>query len=177
MLPGQRGCEGRELALAEVGGSDEADGDSGTRAAAQNEEARAWLNDVEDDFAWRNAMVKEVREGEHSYTAEEIAWIAKGVALLGTFATGKGKVRSLRRSKTVKIAETKHDAKGGLLIGHVETEIRTSPEQIIAYLMHFGSKYQTSYLNPMVDLRDEVLEVRNLHHTVCFPRKEGRAIA
>ena len=78
------------------------------------------------------AMVQEIREGEPLYTADETALIAKGMAVLGTFATGQGKVRSLKRSKTVNIAETKHDAKSGLLTGRIEADIRTSPEQVIA---------------------------------------------
>ena len=76
VLPGQPGCEGRELAVAEVGGSDVADGDSGNPAAAQNEEAHAWLTDARDDGAWRTATVHEIREGEHSYSPEETALIA-----------------------------------------------------------------------------------------------------
>ena len=126
MLPGQPGCEGRELAVAEVGGPDVADVESGTPAAAQNEEARAWLNDAEDDGAWRLATVQEMREGDHSYSPEEAALIARGMALLGTFGAGKGKARSMRRSKTVELAETKHDEKSGLLIGHARRRSRLS---------------------------------------------------
>jgi hypothetical protein len=171
MLPGQPGCEGRELAVAEVGGPDVADVESGTPAAAQNEEARAWLNDAEDDGAWRLATVQEMREGYHSYTREETALIARGMALLGAFGDGKGKARSMRRCKTVELAETKHDEKSGLLIGHVEAEMRTSPEQVVAFLMHFDSAYNRS-LNPEVDLHNKILEVQSPHHTVAFGERK-----
>ena len=73
----------------------------------------------------------EMREGEHSYTPEETALIARGMALLGTFGAGKGKARSIRRCKTVELVKTKHDEKSGLTIGHVEAEVRTSPEQVV----------------------------------------------
>jgi hypothetical protein len=172
MVPGQFGCEGRELALAEVGGSNVVDGDSGTPAAAQDEEARAWLNDARDDGAWRAATVQEMREGEHSYTPEETALIATGLALLGTFGAGNGKARSMRRSKTVELAETKHDEKSGLLIGHVEAEVRASPEQVVAFLMHIDSKFFRSILNPERDERQEVLEVKSPHHAVAFFEKK-----
>jgi hypothetical protein len=172
VLPGQPGCEGRERAVAEVGGSDVADGDYGNPAAAQDEEAHAWLTDARDDGAWRAAVVQEMREVEHSYSPEETALIAKGMALLGTFATGKGKARPMRRCKTVELAETKHDEKSGLLIGHVEAEVRTSPEQVVAFLMHFGSKFFRSTLNPEIDVRQEVLEVKSPHHTVVFFEKK-----
>jgi hypothetical protein len=172
-LPERPGCEGRELAFAQVGGSDVADGDSGTPAATQNEEARAWHNDAQDDGAWRAATVQQMREGEHSYTPEETALIARGMALLGTFGAGKGKARSMRCSKTVELAETKHDEKSGLLIGHVEAEVRTSPEQVVAFLMHFGSKFFRSTLNLAVEVRREVLEVRSPHHSVVFLEKKS----
>jgi hypothetical protein len=48
-------------------------------------------------------------------------------------------MRPLELSKTVLSAWTKLDSNSGLLIGQVEAMIRTSPEQIIAYLMHFDS--------------------------------------
>jgi hypothetical protein len=179
LLPGQPRCEGRELAVAEVGGSDVTDGDSGTPASSQNtpavqpassqnETRLAWLNDARDDGVWHEATVHEMREGEHLYTPEETALIARGTALLGTFGAGKGKARSMRRCKTVKLAETKHDERSGLLIGHVVAEVRTSPELVVAFLMHIDSKYNRSTLNPEVDVRQEVLEVRSPHHTVVF---------
>jgi hypothetical protein len=137
LLPGQPRCEGRELAVAEVGGSDVADEDSGAPASSQNtpavrpassqnETRLAWLNDARDDGAWHEATVHEMREGEHSYTPEETALIARGMALLGTFGAGKGKVRSMRRSNTVELAETKHDERSGLLIGHARRRSRLS---------------------------------------------------
>jgi hypothetical protein len=172
VLPGQPRCESPELAAAEVGVSDVADGNSGTPAASRDENLQVWLNDARDDAAWREATVHEMREGEHSYSPEETALIARGMALLGTFGAGKGKARSLRRSKTVELAETKHDEKSGLLIGHVEAEVRASPEQVVAYLMHFDSAYNRLALNPEVDLHNEVLEVRSPHHTVVFTEKK-----
>jgi hypothetical protein len=170
VLPKQPGCEGPELAAAEVGVSDVADGNVGRPTASRDEKLQVWLNDARDDGAWRDATVLEMREGEHSYSPEETALIARGTALLGTFATGKGKARPMRHSKTVELAETKHDETSGLLIGHVEAEVRTSAEQAIAYLMH-DSKHNRSLINPEVDLRAEVLEVKNPHHTVVFLEK------
>ena len=159
----------------QVGVSNVADGNSSTPAASHDESLQVWLNDARVDGAWRDETVREMREGEHSYSPEETALIASGTALLGTFATGKGKARPMRCSKTVELAETKHDKKSGLLIGHVEAEVRTSAEQAIAYPMHFDSKYNRSIINPEVDLRAEVLEVKNPHHRL--PRKEVRTFA
>jgi hypothetical protein len=168
VLPGQRGCEGPELAAAEFDVSDVADGNSSTPAASRDEKMQVWLSDTQDDGSWRDATVQEMRDGEHSYSPEETVLITRGMALLGTFATGKGKARPMRLSKTVALAETKHDEESGLLIGHVDAEVHTSPEQAIAYLMQFDSKFFQSTLNPAVDVRREVLEVKSPHHTVVF---------
>ena len=78
----------------------------------------------------------------------------------------------MRRSKTVELAETKHDEKSGLLIGHVEAEVRACPEQVVAFLMHFGSKFFRSTANPEVDVRYEVVEVRNTRDAVVFLEKK-----
>jgi hypothetical protein len=171
VLPGRLGREGPELAAAEVSVSNVADENSGTPAASRDENLQVWLDDAQDDGAWRNATVQEMREGEHSYSPEETALIARGMALVGTFATGKGKARPMRRSKTAELAETKHDEKSGLLIGHVQAEVRASPEQVVAFLMHFGSKFFRSTSNPEVNVRQEVLEVKSPHHTVVFLEK------
>ena len=109
VVSGPPGCEGPELAAAEVGGSDMADGNSGAPAASRDENLQVWLNDALDDGAWRDAAVQDMREGAHWYSPEEIVLITRGMALLGTFATGKGKARPMRRSETVRLAETKHD--------------------------------------------------------------------
>ncbi len=139
-------------------------------------QVQAWLNDVEVDCSWRDAMVGEMRQGVHLYTDEQAASIAKGMSLLGVFASATGKAQSLRRSKTILIAEAKLDGKSGVVVGHVEAEIRGSAEQIVAYLMHFGSNYQASYLNPEVDVRDEVLEVLSPHHSVVFVEMKSPAL-
>ena len=61
VLAGQPGCEGPALAAAEVGVSDAADGSSDTPAAARDESLQVWLNDAQDDGAWRDATVQEMR--------------------------------------------------------------------------------------------------------------------
>ena len=43
-----------------------------------------------------------------------------------------------------------------LLIGHVETTIRASPEQIIGYQMYYDRKIKLSQLDPIVDVRYEI---------------------
>lgn len=106
--------------------------------------AAAWTANFKQDFAWRQAMILEMHQGGQAYSEEETALIAKGLALFDSLAAAKGKVRPLKHSKTVTSAWTKRDKKTGLLIGHVEATIRASPEQIIAYQMHYDSKIKLS---------------------------------
>jgi hypothetical protein len=130
---------------------------------------QAWLNDVEDDGSWREAMVTEMREREHSYTAEEIVLIAEGSALLGTFAASQGKARLLRHSKTIEVAHSKFDPKTRLLIGQVEALVPgASADQLVAYMMHFGSKHNLSKRSHEDYQRWEILEVKSTHCTVAL---------
>ena len=128
--------------------------------------AAAWKADVSQDFAWRQAMVMKMQQGEQVYCEEEAALIAKGLALLDGVALGTGKL--LKRSKTGTSAWTRLDKKSGLLTGLVEATIRASPRQIVAYQMHYDSKVKMSQLDPALEVRYECLEVKNLHHIVMY---------
>ena len=128
---------------------------------------QAWLNDVEDDSAWRNEMVEEIRScGVHACSEEQSALIAQGVDTLDAFAKAKGRARSLKLSTTVKSARARRDNKTGRLIGDVECDVHgATPEDIVAFLMHFDSKIHMSQLSHEV-MHHETLEVKTLQHTV-----------
>ena len=132
----------------------------------------AWMADCQHDRAWREAMVQKMLQGGHVISAEETALIAKGLALFDDFGAARGKVRSLKQSKTIVYARTKQDKRSGLLIGQAEAVIRTSPEQIIAYLMHYDSKHRLSQLRLDFDVRHDVVEVKNLHHMVISDERK-----
>ncbi len=132
-------------------------------------QVQAWLNNVEDDAEWRDAMVDQMRQGEQLYSAEETALIAEGAAQLDAFAKGEGKVRSLKYSKTVKMAQVRYDETTGRIVGEVECAIHgASPDELVAYLMHFESKINKSQLNSEVDVRYEILEMKSFRHVVAF---------
>jgi hypothetical protein len=133
---------------------------------------QAWLNDVEDDSAWRDAMVAEMRNSDHVYTEEETALIAIGMAQLDAFASRTGKALSPRHCTTVEMAEAKLDEASDVVFGHVEANVRASLEHIVAYLMHFDGKHLESQLNPEVDVVNKVLEVSSPHHSVVFVEKK-----
>jgi hypothetical protein len=130
---------------------------------------RMGLADFVHDGARRDAMVDEMRKGGLSYSAEEVALIAEATELLSGLATGVGKARPISsHAKTVEVAQTKYDKRSGMVLGEVKLLVPASPEQIIAFLMQIDSKFYQSKFNPKVDVRCEILEVKNLHCTVVF---------
>jgi hypothetical protein len=75
---------------------------------------------------------------------------------------------------TVDSRWTQRDNATGELVGYVELVIRgAGPLEIIVYLMDLNGRHFRSTLDPKTDVRDELREVRNLHHIVEF--YEGKA--
>jgi hypothetical protein len=55
------------------------------------------------------------------------------------------------------------------LIGTAEAVVRgAGPKEIVAFLMAFNSRYFRSTLSADLDVRHDLLEVKNRHHTVIF---------
>ncbi len=140
--------------------------DAAVVAAASDGEAAAWTADFKQDFAWRQAMVLKMQQGGQVYSEEETALIAKGLALLDSFAARPGRLRLLKHSQTIEYARTKLDKKTGLLVGEAGATICASPQQIVAYQMHYDGKHRLSQLDPEVYVRHDVVEVKSLHHLV-----------
>jgi hypothetical protein len=131
-------------------------------------QSRMGLAGFAHDGAWRDAMIDEMRKGGQFYNEEEAELIASATDLLRSFDEGKGKVRPMKHAKTVEMARTKHDKTSGLLLGEVKLLVRASPEQVVAFLMHFDSNFHLSRIDPNVEVRYEVLEVQNPHRTAVL---------
>ncbi len=129
---------------------------------------RLGLADFAHDGAWRDEMVNEMRKGGQSYSEEEAQHFAEATDMLNNLAKGTGKVMPMKHAKTVQLACTKYDKRTDTLVGEVELSVPASPEQVVAFLMHFKSKFYLSHLNGDIDVRFELLEVKNLHHIVCL---------
>jgi hypothetical protein len=92
--------------------------------------------------------------------------------MLDILAKSAGKAVPMKHAKTVQVARTKYDKRTDRLVGEVELLVPASPEQVVAFLMHFKSKFYLSHLDPDIDVRYELLEVKNLHHIVCLSEKK-----
>jgi hypothetical protein len=129
---------------------------------------RSGLADFAHDGAWRDEMVDEMRKGGQSYSEEEARQFAEATDMLNNLAKGSGKVVPMKHAKTVQLARTRYDNKTDKLVGEVELLVPACPEQVVAFLMTFNSKFYLSDLDPDIDVRFELLEVKNLHHIVCL---------
>jgi hypothetical protein len=155
---------------------------------------RAWLADLEHDRATRDEMIAAMVGDGHAYDADEDSTIQQRLAMLAANSANAGELSrsdsltsAVRRTSgragqraeathgpTVDSRWTQRDDATGELVGYVELVIRgAGPLDIIAYLMDLNGRHWRSRLDPEVDVRDELREVRSLHHIVGF--YEGKA--
>jgi hypothetical protein len=75
----------------------------------------------------------------------------------------------VKQSKSIEFAGAKYNKKTGLMISQVEALIGgASVEELVAYMMHFGSKHNLSKRSLEGYRRWEILEVVNTHCTVAL---------
>ena len=140
-------------------------------AAQRNEvdlHAHAWLADVEHDRETRADMIEHMLAGGHLYSPEEDSKIQALLAMLATDSSHTRRARQLKHGATVESSWTRPN-EVGVLVGHSRLVIHgASPLDIIAFLMDADSNYLRSRLDPNVDVRNGVREVRNAHYSVTF---------
>ncbi len=155
-----------ELAVRASGDAVEAD--DGASQQIEVDPAETWLADVEHDREARTDKITQMVAGGHVYSAEEDSKIQELLAMFATDSSHGGKVRHLKHGATVESSWTKCN-ENDVLIGGTELVIHgASPLDIIAFLMDVDSRYNRSRLDPNVDVRLEIREVRNAHHSVTF---------
>jgi hypothetical protein len=67
-------------------------------------------------------------------------------------------------------SETKLDEATGLLYGRAAAMVRATPQEIVAYMLNYDSRFIRSTTDPTVWVRSETLEHFNAHHTIVFHR-------
>jgi hypothetical protein len=67
-------------------------------------------------------------------------------------------------------SETKLDAATGLLYGRAAAMVRATPQEIVAYLLNYDSRFMQSSADPTVWVRYEVVEHVNAHQMIAFNR-------
>jgi hypothetical protein len=136
------------------------------------EDLAAWLDDVLHDTANREGRVAEIESPSgRVFNALENEAIARGETMFAVFDGCSGGATPLTHATTIKRSETKLDKATGLLLGRAEVLIRARPHDIATYLLNYDSRHIHSSDNPAVDVRCEVLQHVNAHHTVIYNRR------
>ena len=132
---------------------------------------KAWLVDTAHDQTQRSLWVQKISstDRDQAYSADENRSIQIGLAMFAVFEQAGGKTKTLKHNATVDKSETKYDDEHDRLIGRSEALIRgVEPAAIVAYLMDFNGRYAQSRRDPRLDVRCDVLEEVNDHHSVIY---------
>ena len=147
------------------------------RRTLEDEDLVQWLDDIEHDRALRRESIDAIEPAsDQVYATAEGALIDKGMAIFADYDTSSAPVTKLKCSATIARAETKLDAASRLLLGRAEVEIRASPQDAIAYQLNYDGRHVQSDQNPAVDVRSEMLQRVNDHHTIVFNRKKASGL-
>jgi hypothetical protein len=135
------------------------------------EDTKAWIKDVEFDTKQREDRIAELESASGQvYDLREDALIAKGPSMFALFEASSAAAKQLQHSALVLYSETKLDEATGLLYGRAAAMVRATPQEIVAYLLNYDSRFMQSITDPAVWVRSETLEHFNAHHTIVFNR-------
>jgi hypothetical protein len=90
--------------------------------------------------------------------------------MIAVFESDSAGVRQLPHPAIVDRCETKHDPSTGVFLGRSEALIRAPPQQVVAYMLNLDSRHIQQKLDPTTDLRCELVERVNDHHSISFYR-------
>jgi hypothetical protein len=136
------------------------------------EELAAWISDVELDSEERQAKIALLGAAQ-SYTPAEDELVGKSLELFDRYDASQVTPVSLKHAATVELAETKYDEERHMLLGRAVALIRgATPETLVAYMLNYDSRKIRSEWNPKIDVRGEVVEVVNDHHTIIYNRRK-----
>ncbi len=137
----------------------------------QVEAKKSWIEDVTHDTKQQREMIAELGSASGlSYSHTEEALVKKGDAMLAVFEASSAGAKQYRHSALITCSETKLDAATGLLLGRAVVSIRARPQEIVAHLLDYDSRFNQSTTDPAVYVRSEAVEHVNAHHTTSFNR-------
>ena len=147
----------------------------------ENSVSRQWHDSVRHDVLSRRAIIDEMSLAQQ-YSDDEERAIASALELLDAWVHTGGEREVKRSHATMGRERTKVNSEGHV-VGASEAIVRgCAPEEAVAFLMDFNSKFTTdpSNLDPKVWIRWETTEVKNAHHRVtycetCLPPFTNRA--
>ncbi len=132
------------------------------------EKLAAWLADVEHDAKQREDRIAAMDSAAgRVLDMLEAELLAKGADMFEVFEASSAGAKQVTLSATVLYSETKLDAATGLLFGRAAAMVRATPQEIVAHMLNFDSRFNQS-ADQGAYVRSETLEHFNAHHTVGF---------
>ena len=139
--------------------------------AVEAEKLVVWLADVEHDAKQRKDRIEAMDLTAGSvYDMSEAELLAKGADMFAAFEASSAGAKQLTHSATLMYSETKLDEATGLLYGRAAAMVRATPQEIIAYLLIYDSRFMQSTFDPAIFVRCELLHDVNAHHAIVFNR-------
>ena len=129
--------------------------------------AEPWERDAALDSQRRQTWIVGLLGAEQRYDAVEEALIQRAVALRDACAAVAMPSRLLKHSPTIERMSTKLEASGRVL-GEAEAVIPAAVLELVAFLMHYDSKFWQSLVDPRLDVRSEIVDVVSSHHAVML---------
>ena len=144
----------------------------------QVEAKKSWIEDVTHDTKQRREMIAELGSASGlSYSHTEEALVRKGDAMLAVFEASSAGAKLSKHSALTTCSETRLEEATGLLLGRAVVSIRARPQEIVAYLLNYDSRFVQSTIDPTIFIRSEVVEHANAHHTIIFHRGKATGLS
>ena len=141
------------------------------RRLVEIEDTSAWIKDVAHDTKQREDRIAELESASGQvYDVLEDALMAKGDAMFAVFEASSAAATQLEHSELIMYSETKLDKATGLLYGRAAAMVRATPQDMVAHMLHFDSRFNQSTTDPTVWVRSEAVERVNAHHMIVFNR-------
>jgi hypothetical protein len=131
---------------------------------------QAWLGDSAVDRQRRAELVVNMSSREQLYTQADNAAIEGGRSLLERcLARDPTEAKRLAHAKTVEQALAFYEKDTKHLVGVATASLAgCTPEEVVAYLMDFNSRFAKSRRDPKFDIRCDVVETTNEHRAVIY---------
>jgi hypothetical protein len=97
--------------------------------------------------------------------------------MFAVFEASSADATKLKHAELIMYSETKLDAATGLLFGRAAAMVRATPQEIVAYLLNYDSRFSSYCFDPAVFVRYELLQNVNAHHAIVFNRVKATGVS
>ena len=125
------------------------------QAVLEDENKIAWIHDVTHDTKERMHLIAELSSSlsSLSYSLMEEELLKKGADMFAAFEASSAAVKPIKHAATIMYSETKYVKATGLLFGRTAAMVRAPPQEIVAHMLHFDSRFNQSNFDREVFVR------------------------